>query len=206
MTIVGLKTLHELRGISCFSLEEHPKPRQSISVSRSFGKKVTDIQHAKEALADYVSIAAAKLRSQNSLTTHIIVFAVTSRYRDPQNYFTSAQAQLPMATDYTPHLIAVAHNCLNNIFKRGSVYSKVGVLFSDIAPADSHQMSILSPGDTQNNKHTKFMKVVDRINTKWGRGKLFFAAIGIKKSWKMKQAHKSACFTTNWHEILTIDV
>ena len=37
--VVGLRTVHELRGMSCIPLEEAPKPKQSIIVSRSFGRR-----------------------------------------------------------------------------------------------------------------------------------------------------------------------
>ena len=50
MTIVGLKTLLELRGTACLSLVEYPESKQTITVSRSFGKKMTEIAYLKEAL------------------------------------------------------------------------------------------------------------------------------------------------------------
>lgn len=205
LTIVGLKTLLELRGQSCSSLED-PKPKQSIGVSRSFGKKVTDISYAQEALAHYVACAAAKLRAQSSLATHITVFAITNRYHDPKNYFASTQCQLPVATDYTPHLVEPAHRCLKEIFKPGFTYKKVGILLAGFVPRDFLQMSILVPHKRNTEKETALMRTLDRINNKWGRNRLFFAGEGVKRPWKMHQAKKSACFTTSWHELLTITI
>lgn len=206
MTIVGLKTLLELRGISCLSLADCPEQKQSITVSRSFGQKVTELRQAKEALASYVSTAAEKLRAQHSLTSHLTVYAVTNRYHDPLNYFQSAHMQLPIATDYTPELIAAAHICLDKIFQKGLIYKKVGILFTDLVPNNFLQMNTLVPIKKNINKQTRWIKTIDSINNKWGRNKLFFAASGIKQPWKMYQARKSACFTTNWHELLTINV
>ena len=206
MTIVGLKTLYELRGISCFPLEESPQPKQSICVSRAFGKKINNILSAKEALASYVSCAAEKLRKQQTLTAHITIFALTNRYDDPHNYFRSAHCQLPIATDYTPQLITAANRCLEQIFKRTYQYKKVGVILSDLVPHDFRQMNITTPPLHNIIKQNKQMETIDRINTKWGRNTLFFAASGIEQPWKMHQAHKSACFTTNWHELLTITI
>jgi len=206
MTIVGLKTLLELRGISCWSLEQGPQPKKSITVSRSFGKKVTEISQLKEALASYMTCAAAKLRAQHSLAGHIIVYCLTNRYHDPYNYFKSTSCQLPIATDYTPDLIAAAEHCLRELFKKGLIYKKVGVLLADLAPRDFLQMSTIVPVLKNRTKQASCMDVVDRINTKWGRETLFFAAAGIKQPWKMHQAKKSACFTTNWHELLTLTV
>ena len=205
MTIVGLKTLRELRGTSCLPLEDCPQPKQSISVSRLFGKKTTDIRCAKEALASYTACAATKLRLQNSLASHITVFALTSRYHEPQNYFRSTGYALPVATSYTPHLIAAAHRCLEELFKPGFLYKKVGILLSDLVPADSMQMSIITDDAAlTTHKQSTIIKAMDTLNARWGRDTVFFAAAGVEQSWKMYQAKKSACFTTNWHELLTI--
>lgn len=206
MTIMGLKTLLELRGISCLPLTDCPEPKQSITVSRSFGQKVTELRHAKEALASYVSAAAEKLRAQHSLTANLTVYAVTNSYHDPLNYFQSAHIQLPMATDYTPDLITASHICLEKIFKRGLLYKKVGVLCTDLVPNDFLQISTIVPIKKTIEKQTRWITTIDNINNKLGRNKLFFAAVGIEQPWKMYQSRKSACFTTNWHELLTINI
>lgn len=206
MTIVGLKTLLELRATPCLPLVDHPESKQTITVSRSFGKKVTDIVGLKEALASYVSTAAAKLRAQRSLAGGLTVYAVTNRYHDPHNFFQSRSCQLALATDYTPDLIAAAHICLEKLFQPGLRYKKVGILFSDLVSRDFLQMSTIAPLTGNKSKQTAFIDAVDRVNTKWGRNTLFFAAAGIEQPWRMSQANKSACFTTNWHELLTINL
>jgi DNA polymerase V len=206
MTIVGHKTLLEIRGTSCLSLQDCPEPKQSITVSRSFGKKVTTLIQAKEALAFYVACASAKLRAQQSLTTNILVFAVTTRYHDPHNYYKATTYQLPVASNYTPDLINAAHNCLEKIFKPGSIYKKVGVIFTELVSHDFQQMSTIVPVSEHSEKHIKFMKAIDKVNDKWGRNRLFFAAEGIERPWKAAHTTKSACFTTNWHELLTITI
>lgn len=206
MTVVGHKTLLELRGISCLPLESLPKPKQSITVSRSFGKKVNNLPHLKEAVASYTTTAAAKLRAQHSLTAHITVFVVTSHYDDPRHHFKSTQYQLPIATNYTPQLIAAANHCLEQLFIPGLIYRKAGILLTDLVSDDCVQMSTVTPMPANNERQTKCMSTIDRINNKWGKNTLFFAAAGIEQPWQMHQAQKSACFTTNWHELLTITI
>lgn len=204
LTIVGHKTLLEIRGQPCLSLQDCPEPKQSITVSRSFGQKVTDLSYAKEALAHYVACAAAKLRSQQSLAQHITVFALTNQYHDPKNYFASTHCQLPLATDYTPDLVNAAHHCLKQIFKPGLTYKKVGVIIADFVSRDCLQMSTFVPLKDTRKKYDDFMSTLDNVNNKWGRNRLLFASEGFKRPWNMHQAKKSACFTTNWHELLTI--
>ncbi len=203
MTVVGLKTLQEMRGVSCISLQEAPEPKKSIVVSRLFGKSITDLTTLKEPVADYVLIAAEKLRNQNSLTSRMTVFTVTNKYHDPTQYFKSASYELPLATNYSPLLIDAAHHCLESIVQKGLTYRKVGVMLTDIVPEEFLQMSTLEEmGDITRQKQV--MSTLDVVNRKWGKRTLSYAAAGTAQSWKMKQLKKSACFTTNWHELLTI--
>lgn len=75
MSIVGLKTVMELRGKVCFSLQDDiPSPNKSLIVSRSFGKRVTELSELKEAVATYMSRAAEKLRAQQSVACSITTF------------------------------------------------------------------------------------------------------------------------------------
>lgn len=141
MTINGLKTLHELRGISCLDLEDVQEDKKTICVSRLFGEKLTAIEPIREALASYVSSAARKLRLQKSITKQISVFIVTSKYHDPHNYFRSMSFELSMPTSYTPLLIKAVHRCLEQLYKPGLQYKKVGVVLSDLVAADCLQLS-----------------------------------------------------------------
>src|SRR5207253_10484946 len=49
--IVGLRLVWELRGISCLPLELCPPPKQSLMVSRSFGRPITTVSEMREAVA-----------------------------------------------------------------------------------------------------------------------------------------------------------
>lgn len=209
LTIMGLKTCLELNGVSCISLQEAPKSKQSICVSRSFGQKVNTLAHARQAIASYISCAAAKLRAQQSLACTMTVFAISGHYHDPVNYYTSTWWHMPVATAYTPELIAAGIACIDRLFNPGLRYKKVGVVLTDFIPRDCAQLTITHydhMGEIESTKKTKSMELIDRINTKWGRNTLFFAAEGIEQPWVMHQAHKSPCFTTNWHELLTISL
>lgn len=205
MTVVGVKTLLELRDIPCLSLEQHSDPKQTITVSRLFGNKTTHLSQMKEALASYVMSAAQKLRAQNSLAQHITVFAITTRHHNPESSFSSQSIELALPTAYTPTIIAAAHTCLEKLFMPEILYKKVGVILSDLVPADGIQLSTYAP-EPNCVQETKIMHAIDSINKKMGKNKVSFAAAGTVQSWKMKQLKKSACFTTSWHELLTIQL
>lgn len=203
MTISGLQTLLELRGTACLELQEQSEPRQSITVSRLFGKKVTEFTELMEATASYISRAAEKLRAQNSLAYHIMVFVVYRHYDDPQRFYRATNIELPVATAYTPDLIAAAAQCLKKLYHSGLLYKKAGVIVSNLIADDALQMHTHERlPDIQ--KQMTIMETIDSINKKWGKNILRSAAIGLDQEWRMKQLHKTQCYTTNWHELLTI--
>jgi DNA polymerase V len=69
MSVSGLRTVWELRGISCIPLEEAPPSKKAIISSRSFGRPVESLEELKEAIASYISRASEKLRAQQSVTS-----------------------------------------------------------------------------------------------------------------------------------------
>ena len=59
-------------------------------------------------------------------------------------------------------------------------------------------------GASNSKRYTKarVCMAVDSLNKQFGRGKVFSAAEGIKKPWKMKRSMLSKRATTNWKELL----
>jgi DNA polymerase V len=62
--VVMERIVQELRGEVCLELDQRPRPKKQIHVSRSFGEFVTDLGSLKEAVATYATRAAEKLRRQ----------------------------------------------------------------------------------------------------------------------------------------------
>jgi DNA polymerase V len=127
----------------------------------------------------------------------------SKRYKDADRYFKSTHIELPTATAYTPDLIIAAHDCLKRIYQPGYEYKKTGVILSDLVGHAHVQMHAYSPVVNTMQKNN-LMDCIDTINNKFGKHKIIFAAAGLKQSWRMNQQKKSPCFTTSWHELLTI--
>jgi DNA polymerase V len=64
--VVGQRIVWELRGISCLPLELCPPPKQSLMMSRSFGRPITTMIEMREAVATYMTRAAEKVRRHES--------------------------------------------------------------------------------------------------------------------------------------------
>ena len=81
--VVGHRLLLELRGTSCLALEEISPAKQGIMTSRSFGRRVEDRGEVEEAMVEYVSTAAEKLRGQASVAGQMQVFDPDESARGP---------------------------------------------------------------------------------------------------------------------------
>nr|QTX14396.1 Error-prone, lesion bypass DNA polymerase V (UmuC) [Klebsiella pneumoniae] len=59
--VVLERTVRELNGESCISLEEAPPPKQQIVCSRSFGQRITTYEEMRRAVCQYAERAAEKV-------------------------------------------------------------------------------------------------------------------------------------------------
>ncbi|WP_243363859.1 Y-family DNA polymerase [Fundidesulfovibrio terrae] len=199
MTVVGLHTWLELRGIPCISMEMAPKPKQTIVSSRSFGKPVTTLEEMGEAMTRHASRAAEKLRGEKGLAGAVLVFIQTNNFieGEPQ-YWASQSRGLNPPTSHTPEIVCRGREILERIFRMGFRYKKVGVMLSGIESEASAQFSLLpSPGE----RGKQLMDALDRVNAKWGRETLFVAATGTKRVWSMRQNFRSPRYTTVWGDL-----
>lgn len=207
MKIPGLKTLHELRGISCIELDDSHENKKSIMVSRAFGRNVTDINDLKEALSIYITSAAQKLRKQNQICGSMTIIACYTNFMDSQRFYNFYTIPLSIATSYTPTLISMANLGLEKIFKKAVNYKKIGIRLDDFYENDFIQMNSLVNLPVNLNKQSSIIKVIDNINSKLGPNKVCFAVSKNKNStWQTKKEMKSPSFTTSWKDILTIKI
>ena len=203
LTVVGLRLVWELRGIPCIPLEEVPPPKKGIGSSRSFGRPVENLQDLSEALSDYVSRAAEKLRAQKSIASFIHVHLSTNGFKDDPQYANTATLKLPVPTAYTPQLVYFAGEALKSIYRTGYRYQRVGVFMNGILHQDRVQGNLFLTGSSKKHRglQRELMNAVDCINKRWGGNTIQCAASGVEKGWKMRQRVKSPNYTTRWKEL-----
>jgi DNA polymerase V len=203
MTIAGLKTVYELRGQACISLEQVAPDPKSMVRSGSFASPTNKLKDLKEAIAFYVSRAAEKLRDSGFIASHLRVFFSTNYFNlDVPQYHNSIVIKLPVATSFTPELINHAFFGLERIFKPDYLYKKAGIMLTGILPEDQVQLNFFTARD--NEKEKALMGAVDKINNRFGKGKIQFGASGISRDWKSRPARRSPCYTTKWKDILSV--
>lgn len=202
--IVGLRTVWELRGISCIPLEMGHKDKKQIISSRSFGHPVERISDMREAVSSYMTIAALKLRGQNSLASTVSVFIGTNPFNpNDKQYHTSLVKKLPFPTNVTADLISEAIDLLTKVYQDGFRYKKAGVILSDIMPESSISEYLFIDRD-KFQEQTRLMKTIDTLNERYGKGTVQNASIGINKTWSMRRERMSPRYTTSWDELIVV--
>ena len=202
LSVTGLRTVWELRGISCIPLEEAPPSKQGIASSRTFEKWVETRDELEEAISLYTTRAAEKLRKARLLATCLQVFLTTSPYRKGSQYANALTVRLPSPTDYTPSLLRFARWGIGQIFKPGYAYKKTGILLMGLVRSGTRQTALFwKEGRELRTRQRRLMKAVDTVNARYGRETLWFASSGITRPWQAHPSRRSACYTTRWNEL-----
>jgi DNA polymerase V len=203
--IVVARTVMELNGIPCLDLEAIAPDKQQIVCSRSFSRRLTEYRELSEALAEFSSRAAEKLRFQNSVAGHISVFLRTNPFNqaEPQ-YQRAAGITLPAATQDTRVIVGAANRLLKELFREGYRYQKCGIQLSRIQPASvPDQMDLFDAAAFGHAGSEKLMQAVDLINRRFPKG-ITVAAAGFDQTWKAKAERISKRYTTDWRELLNV--
>ena len=200
-SVVVKRTVLELRGMSCLSLEEITEPRKQIICSRSFGSYVHSVNDLEEAVASYASRAAEKLRRDGSHVAVVQVFIQTNTFSKSQpQYCRQGSYRLTSPTDDTIAITKAAMSVLHEIYKSGYAYQKAGVVLMDLAPAQSQQLQIFSPVE-KISKSQRLMQVLDATNAAMGHKTLYLAAEGRNETWRIKSEHRTPAYTTCWDSL-----
>jgi DNA polymerase V len=201
--VVVERTVLELRGISCLSLEEVAPPKKSIIVSRSFGRAISGLDELKQAVAGYTARAAEKARRQHSVASALQVFlqANPRKAGEPQ-YNPGIVVSLVEPSDDTGLLAGYAANGLAKIYRPGYRYQKAGVMLMGLGNAITVQSDLFAPQTERNaEKSRRLMETLDLINLQMGRGTLRFASEGLRQAWRARTGYPSPRYTTRWDEL-----
>jgi DNA polymerase V len=203
--VLGAKTVMELRGIPCINLETEETKRKSCCVSRSFGRKVENLNKLKESITTHCLNAAEKIRNDNQTTRSITVFIRTSPFDKNRKYYSnSLTIDLPVATNNSLELVKVAIEGLKKIYKYGYFYQKAGIILSKLSETGEKDLNLLTP--ILEKKSQTLMKAIDVTNAKYGRNVISVAQAGINNSWKMRREHSSKIDTASFDSLPKISV
>jgi DNA polymerase V len=204
--VVLARTVAELNGDACLSMEEVAPPKQQIMSSRSFGQPVFLLEDLNEAVLSYTSRAAEKLRKQNHVAGSIQVYVRTNPFKpDEPQYNNGVTVKLLNSTNNTFRLAEAALYGLKKIYKMGYAYKKAGIMLTDLCPEHQVPVDLFSGFDLPESQRAKtLMATLDEINAKMGRGTVRSAGEGVQKAWAMRSSNKSSAFTTDWEQLAVV--
>lgn len=202
-SVILERTVRELQGTSCIDFEDVPSPKQEIACTRSFGQPVTDLSDLNEAVTEFASRGAVKLRKQGSQAGQVMVFIRTSQFRKDPQYSRSITVPLRRSSADTAAIVGAALSGLRAIYKPGIKYAKAGVMLLDLQ-SDTVQQTELDFHDDDAPDRERLMTSLDELNSRYGRGTVSMASAGLaanKRAWSMKQERKTPGYTTSWADI-----
>ncbi len=198
--VVLERTVRELNGESCISLEEAPPAKQQIVCSRSFGERVTDYDQMRQAICQHAERAAVKLRGERQYCRQVCAFVKTSPFSPGEVYYgNTASESLMTPTRDTRDIITAAMRALDRIWISGHRYAKAGVMLNDFTPSGVSQLNLFDEAPPRPDSES-LMQVIDGINQS-GLGSIWFAGRGIAPAWQMKREMLSPAYTTRWSDI-----
>ena len=198
--VVLERTVRELRGEPCLQLEEFAPVKQQIICSRSFGTRITEFMAMRQAVCAYAERAAEKLRGERQYCRQITVFIRTSPHAAGETFYgNQATGKLLTPSNDTRDIIRVAMDMLEGIWRDGHRYMKAGVVLGDFFSQGVSQLNLFDEHAPRTNSEA-LMRVVDGLNQS-GKGKLWFAGQGIRKSWAMKRDMLSPAYTTRYSDL-----
>ena len=199
-SVVLMRTVLELRGESCLKLEEPEESRKSLMCGRSFGKPLNELEDIRPALTHFVQNAVSRLWKYKQATSAITVYLSTNSFR---KNITQRSVSVSVELEATNNLIqlnAAAQRGLEQIFKSGFEYHKVGVLLHDFISVKNIPATLFETKSSVQASQ-ELMGVVKKINQKFGRYTVASASVSGSSDWKARSKSRSPAFTTCWNEL-----
>ncbi|KPF91900.1 DNA repair nucleotidyltransferase [Novosphingobium sp. AAP83] len=202
MGVVGLRTVHELRGYVCHALEDQPQPKQTTCCTRSFGETVTEKAQVHDALMSFAERAAEKVRAADQVAGVVQVFIRT----DPFN-LSAAQKSLSGSVTFdhptsdTRAITGAVTSILDRIWRDGFAWKKAGVMMLDLTATGAAPPSLF---DAVAPKNDGLMNAMDALNQRYGRGSIRLGLAGKDQEWRMRRENLSPSYTTKWADLAKV--
>jgi len=201
MGVHGRQMVAELNGTSCYPLEREHKAAQSIMRGRTFGEDTSEAHVLESAIASMATRAAFALRQGGLLTRRIGFFTETNRHKPGYRQW-SEDIRLGQPTGDTGLIISLLIARLGRIFNNAQAYHRLGVYLYDFVPETALQTDILGQVNVAtHDRMTARMQAIDHINNTMGKGRIYYAAEDLGKSWQPKQQIRSPRYVSDWAEL-----
>jgi DNA polymerase V len=201
MSVNGLKTVSELREISCLDLEETSATRKSCCTTRSFGKSLINLEDIEQAVTTFARRATERIRGENLIASTVSVFLRTNPFDRNRYYSNSSTTTLSYPTYDTVQIVKTALQLTKIIFRENYKYKKAGVLLSGFYEKGTETKDLFSEARYRS---PKLMSAVDQINERYGSDTIQIATECQMGKWKQKRKNCTQSYTTQLDNVLLI--
>src|SRR5699024_4189231 len=132
-SIVQMRTLLELRGTSCITMEEEREIKDQLIYSRSFSQPVTDQDGMEQVLSIYAQMAATRLHRHQREAKVLTAWAMTSHFNEYQSHQPAVTVALPGYSADPVVLTRTAKQLLPKI-RAGTRYARAGIVVTELRP------------------------------------------------------------------------
>ena len=196
-----LRTVLELRGEPGFDLKANDRMKRSITVSRTFPTRIDSFEDLVKNISNYAAICGYKLRKQKSFATIMKVFVYGKNFENKMNKEVR-KIYFNIATNDSFEIISKSIAALRDIYKADYTYKKGGVVLYNISPCNKLQLNCFDHDDILIREN--IMNVVDGLNDKFGRSKVYFGINGRGARYRACQSFSSPHYTTNINELFKV--
>lgn len=198
-SVIGERLVMELCGEPCLDLEGLAPTRKGAMVTRSFSRRLTQEEDLAEALAYFTARLAEKLRRASLGTSHITLFAQSSRFEPADRFSRSTTLPFEFPTNDTLAMLAAARAAMGQLWQKGVRYARAGAMASDLIPLQ-HQPPALFHA-TERAQAPALMAAMDTLNRRYGRDAVRPAATGMARTWLPASNMRSPRYTTCFSEL-----
>ncbi len=199
----GERLYHELNGIYAEMVSEELSPHASIMSTRSFAKDITLQSAIESAIGHHVASVAEKLREKGLLARSLTIICAPNRHGVYALRRGGKNVALEVPTNDTGELLKCAHRLFVDTYEDGVSYKKAGAVVSGLIP-EGQSMPSLFDSLSEGNKESSIYMLVDKLNTRFGRGTVRPGIVHSQKSWASNSKLKSGEYTTKWTDIARV--
>ena len=202
--VVGLRIQNELKGKLCLPIKEIASARKEICVSRSFSYPIDSLDELSQAISKYASIASAKLRKYNQLSSAITVF-ITTNIHSTNFYKNQATVKLDIATSDSRVILKKSLVLTEKIFKPYKKLIKAGIILHKLQGNQYKQSLLFNEVDIKKEYYQdRLNNLIDNINKRNRRDTLGWGSSAIIKDWNPRREKLSYFKTTAIESIPTV--
>ncbi|MDF1827444.1 MAG: Y-family DNA polymerase [Legionellaceae bacterium] len=188
----------ELRGTSCVATHTH-EAKKGIMSSRSFSTTEGEFTPIMQALASFCDVASTKLRKQGSVCGRVGIFIRTHAFGAKTKQYKAARSiKLAYPSSDVRLITHATRTLLEQLFKSGYAYKKVGVYLDEITPANQQQLDLWNEVPELSDT---LMQTYDRINQRFGSSGIRIASSGFNQVEISKRQWRSPKYTTCWSDL-----